>query len=300
MTGPNSADAGDDPGDRRARRGRLVAWALTALALLAVVVIAATIEAGTFAIEPRGELPSPTGVDGGDTASLSLQCPVLLADWRLFGGAIVAGGALAAVLNLRDQAGTTLFILAVPVYALWAGVCEPYPWSRPRLALGGGLGPEEIPVEELLYAILLLNVAVLIVLVTWYWYRLPPPAPGRPGGDGSDEPSGQDLAAIGGEAGEIADRIEAGMEDLDNLVYEAWHEMARRVPVRDPSTCTTGEFAEAATAAGMQPDHVDELTQLFDEVRYGDAPAAEREDRAVAVLRRIESSYAAEEGPDAN
>jgi hypothetical protein len=46
----------------------------------------------------------------------------------------------------------------------------------------------------------------------------------------------------------------------------------------------------------MQPDDVRELTDLFEEVRYGDREVtAERERRATDALRRIEESYAEEE-----
>jgi hypothetical protein len=104
--------------------------------------------------------------------------------------------------------------------------------------------------------------------------------------------SAPDVAAIGRAAGDAADRIEADA-DLANEVYRAWGEMTRLLDVPHPRSSTAGEFAEAAVDAGMAREDVDELTALFEDVRYGGAEAtAEREERALAALRRIESTYA--------
>ncbi|MFB6219563.1 MAG: DUF4129 domain-containing protein, partial [Halobacteriaceae archaeon] len=91
------------------------------------------------------------------------------------------------------------------------------------------------------------------------------------------------------------DRIEA-RADTDNEVYRAWQEMATLVGGDRPETSTPGEFADDAVAAGMDPADVEELTRLFEEVRYGDAPPTdEREQRAVRTLRAIEDAYAGAE-----
>jgi len=102
----------------------------------------------------------------------------------------------------------------------------------------------------------------------------------------------QRQAHIGSAAGDAADRIEDDAA-VENEVYRAWAEMAEPLPVDRPETSTPAEFAAAATEAGIRRDDVDELTTLFEEVRYGTADAtAEREQRAVAALRRIERHYA--------
>jgi hypothetical protein len=104
------------------------------------------------------------------------------------------------------------------------------------------------------------------------------PEPSRPDG----------IEAVGRAAGAAADRIEAGA-DADNEVYRAWREMTDRLAVPRTDATTPAEFADAAVAAGFEREDVAELTRLFEEVRYGDAPAtADREERAVAALRRIE------------
>lgn len=108
------------------------------------------------------------------------------------------------------------------------------------------------------------------------------------------EPPTPDIGAVGRAAGEAADRI-AGEADTGNEVYRAWAEMTEHLAVEGPESSTPAEFAEAAVDAGMAPDDVRELTKLFEEVRYGTVEAtADREERAVAALRRIEAGYAEE------
>ncbi|WP_224332627.1 DUF4129 domain-containing protein [Haloprofundus halobius] len=115
------------------------------------------------------------------------------------------------------------------------------------------------------------------------------------GADTDDDPT-PDIAALGQAAGRAADRIEADA-DTDNEVYRAWTEMTGLLDVDNPRTSTPEEFAAAAENAGMAHEDVRELTDLFEYVRYGDgAVTADREERAVAALRRIESTYG-EDGP---
>lgn len=106
-------------------------------------------------------------------------------------------------------------------------------------------------------------------------------------------------AAVGRAAGRAAARIEAAGTAVDNEVYRAWREMTGHLDVANPEAATPAEFADAAVAAGMDREDVAELTALFEEVRYGDAPPTEaREGRALAALRRIEAAYA--DGQDRN
>jgi hypothetical protein len=96
---------------------------------------------------------------------------------------------------------------------------------------------------------------------------------------------------IGRAAGRAADRIE-GDDDFENEVYRAWREMADALPVDRPASSTPGEFATAARDVGADDDDVAELTELFEAVRYGGREAtSDREERAVAALRRIEAAY---------
>lgn len=73
-----------------------------------------------------------------------------------------------------------------------------------------------------------------------------------------------------------------------NAVYRAWREMATRA-VDGDATVTASEVARAAVRSGLDRDAVATLTDLFEEVRYGDRAATdERERRAKAALRAIE------------
>lgn len=104
-----------------------------------------------------------------------------------------------------------------------------------------------------------------------------------------DEPSVEELGAA---AGAAADRLEARDADVDNEVYRAWREMTDLLDVEDPDTSTPGAFAEAAIAAGIDRTYVDELTRLFEEVRYGHKDPETREEDAVEIFRAIEAEYA--------
>jgi hypothetical protein len=113
--------------------------------------------------------------------------------------------------------------------------------------------------------------------------------------ESEDDPDEAALAAIGEAAGDAADRL-AGETAMENEVYRAWREMTDHLDVPNPQSSTPGEFARAATEAGMDRAHVEALTDLFREVRYGGAePTAEREERAVEALRRIEDAYAGDD-----
>ncbi|WP_135828538.1 DUF4129 domain-containing protein [Halorussus halobius] len=116
------------------------------------------------------------------------------------------------------------------------------------------------------------------------------------GDDPDPEPDGavadpEDVQAVAQAAGAAADRIESSA-DVDNEVYRAWREMTDHLDVSNPQSSTPAEFAAAAVDAGLDREDVDELTSLFEAVRYGgESPTDERERRAVEALRRIEREY---------
>jgi hypothetical protein len=113
-----------------------------------------------------------------------------------------------------------------------------------------------------------------------------------------DEETDAAVGDVAATAGAAADRIETAA-DVDNEVFRAWQEMTDHLEIPHPESSTTGEFAQAAIEAGMNRDDVLDLKGLFDEVRYGTAdPSTDREERAVAVLRRIEDAYGDEDPPD--
>jgi hypothetical protein len=151
-----------------------------------------------------------------------------------------------------------------------------------------GIPPLSLPGPALVLTALAAGVAAL-------WYRSDTDVSlERLGADDDESEVGGgdvDLTAMGQAAGAAADRIDADA-DLTNEVYRAWDEMRAHIDAPDAETTAPAEFADAAVAAGMDPDDVAELTELFAEVRYGGRDPADRADRAVAALRRIEAAYA--------
>ena len=68
--------------------------------------------------------------------------------------------------------------------------------------------------------------------------------------------------------------------------------MRGALAVARPASATPAEFATAAVAAGVAEEPVAELTEVFEQVRYGGAdPTDERERRAAAALRQIETTH---------
>lgn len=155
-------------------------------------------------------------------------------------------------------------------------------------AVGGGSGSGALPPVSTALLVIL-GIALVIAIGLLF----------RSSGDdveAAEEPAepetdAESMVAIGEAAGRAADRIEADAE-ADNEIYRAWREMTSYLDLRNPESTTPTEFAEAATGIGMEPDDVHELTDLFEAVRYGRAdPTTDREERAVAALRRIEAEY---------
>ncbi|WP_415380611.1 DUF4129 domain-containing protein [Halosimplex sp. TS25] len=106
------------------------------------------------------------------------------------------------------------------------------------------------------------------------------------------EPDQDETPAVAEAAGRAADRIDGHEGDASNAVYAAWEEMTTALQVPDPATSTPGEFADTAVAAGMDEGRVDDLTDLFERVRYGDEPVTEAHERqASETLRAIEDHY---------
>lgn len=109
-----------------------------------------------------------------------------------------------------------------------------------------------------------------------------------------EEPEPANVEAVAAAAGRAADRIEE-QSAVDNEIYRAWVEMTGHLPVDHPETSTPREFERAASDAGFDAAAVGELTDLFESVRYGsEAATAEREERAVEALRRLEDQFEGE------
>ena len=82
------------------------------------------------------------------------------------------------------------------------------------------------------------------------------------------------------------------MADVDatNDVYRAWRDLASEVDGVDLRTHTPAEVADRASERGFDQQAVRTITDLFEEVRYGQRPAtSERESRARSALDRAVS-----------
>lgn len=230
--------------------------------------------------------------------------------WLTIGGIVfwrLSSRPLAAALFL----GVTVQMAAI--YAILSGLCgrdiqevatgnaselpsEPAGQVSDQLGQSGGEAGALISSNPILTAIILLVAAgLLVALVVLYsdeardLLGVKPPATEEQRFD--EEYDAQALRMLGQTAGEAADRLdESG--DVDNEVYRAWREMTDHLEVDRPESSTPGEFATAAVAAGMDRQDVSELTDVFEEVRYGGLPpTSEAEERALAALRGIERSY---------
>jgi hypothetical protein len=306
-------------------RGRTLL--LVAVCGLAVLLTAATVASPTTGSTGVGGGSEGVGVSEGDGSPLGGGLTTGDGDaWFSFGGMCRSGGfppgllglfglviVGAAAFGLRRNgisgAIGTAVVAAIPIamfLALAAAACvtrrsdaaEDLGLLGGEASSGGaGIGGAvaSLTVPQLAASLLLLalvGAGVLAVLV------------GRrdPGEDDEedwtvpdrdvDREADYDLTGVGAAAGAAADRLEADA-DLSNEVFRAWREMTRHLRVERPESSTPAEFAAAAREAGMDPDDVGELTELFDEVRYGGRdPTDERIRRAREALRRIERTYA--------
>jgi len=323
--------------DNRATVNRNVrALAIALLCVLAVALAAATLanpqsqsgagldggddlRSGTADQDGDGE-PQESGSEqpeGGAPIRLGAACvPILTSPGFLLGGVVVLGGAF-YVLQRRD--GFAYALAVIFPLTLFFGIpyllltdCGNDPMIERDAALlpdvsnnstGGDLGGNAggQAADQLLSPTVLVGLLVAVAVVfAVLAYRASgddeaddDPVPEAETGEPEDRAA---LAAVGSAAGEAADRIE-NAADVDNEVYRAWRDMTDHVDVPDPETSTPREFATAARDAGMDAGHVDALTDLFREVRYGGAEAtSDREERAVDALRAIEDRYA--EGGD--
>lgn len=188
--------------------------------------------------------------------------------------------------------GGVLLLMVLDIDLLFEGDLSPFEGDEG----GEGPGTEEDGLQSpLIIGLLGLGLVAVLALVFLLCLR-----EGDAVVPGTDEDTGteDDTAALGTIAGRAADRIEAGEsgDAATNEVYRAWQEMTGQLDLEKPDTATPREFQARAVAAGMSAGDVRELTRLFEQVRYGgESATADREKRALQVLRRIEATYG--EGP---
>jgi hypothetical protein len=309
-------------------RERLWPVLIALLCVLALGMAAATLNRTASTGDPgagSGDEGPPEGDEGiglgqGNTSVGSgggLQIPPILADVLLLLLAVTS--TIGLYLVYRDYGvddvvvGLVLLVLGgLLIWAIWqllggpgglsiqggAGIGE---LGVPDSSGGGGGGsnPRSVDPPVAVLAIVGMVLVAGVILVARASHG-PDQDAAAPVSSGDDEEStdGTGVAAVGEAAGRAADDIE-GEVDTSNAVYRAWREMTDALDVARPETSTPAEFASAAVDAGMAREDVDELTRLFEDVRYGGAtPSAERERRAVDALRRIERTYADVDGTD--
>ncbi|WP_227134910.1 DUF4129 domain-containing protein [Halorubellus salinus] len=294
------------------RRGVVVgALAVASVALAAGAASPSTAPAG------GGGVAFGAGSDGGGGMALG---GVL---WLVVLVALVAGGGWLLVAHLRSAGGGgrrlrrrfVALVLAVAVVVAGVllvavrvfedgegpggpdGVGGPLVQGSPEsVTPTGGPGPGVV-----------LAVLVVLALLVGGWLAVRRLRGGDGGEREADEAAASDVdepddagtdvfdgTALGSAAGRAAVHLDDAESPPANDVVRAWRELAAVLPVARPETSTPREFASAATAAGVDPDAVAELTSLFEAVRYGDRdPSGERAERAVAALERVEAEYGA-------
>ena len=308
-------------------RDTLAAVLLALLAVVALGVAAATLDSavsvggGGFGGAGDGGGPSGEGDDAGLSSTPSgggiISLPLVCYEFLREPPALLAFAAVLLVLSAffyRDTGsalatGVVVGALGTPVAMLgWLlSACRPveegfqfdlgFAITGERGFLpeggGGGLGSGDgaASTPELLFALVVVAALVgsVIVLLSAGGDDEPDPGEAETGSD-EEPPEDPDLRAVGRVAGAAANRIERS--DADNEVYRAWRDMTDVLDVDRPASSTPAEFAAAAVAAGVDAEPIEELTAVFERVRYGGEEAtAERERRAAAALRRIEERH---------
>ncbi|WP_436927524.1 DUF4129 domain-containing protein [Halosimplex amylolyticum] len=300
-------------------RDKYPSLALILLAMLALSMTAATINSTVGGAENMGGFNIDTGesadqgpnrdgerVGGNDTgesvgasdSGVSLQiCIEELRSPTAIAGILLSVTALFYVVYRQFNAATTLLVgsavgpLIFGAYFLLTN-CPNFRSGSGSSGLGNpaaGSGLAQAPsIPPALIAAVLVGVLGLAVLMIVSVTRGDEQFHPVEDEEDFEAPEAADFAEA---AGRAADRIEEGNASVDNAVYRAWLEMTNLLNIPDPESIAPMDFADAAIEAGLEADDVHELTELFNEVRYGHKDAESREDRAIEILRAIEAEY---------
>lgn len=140
--------------------------------------------------------------------------------------------------------------------------------------------PSWIPIALLAAGTLVL--AAMVGAAVWWWYYP------EKHGDLTEATPAQKLAA---EAEQAVQAIEAG-EEVSDVILRTYYRMekilAEQRNLARARAMTPSEFAVALGQHGLPQGAIQELTRLFEAVRYGGAqPDTEMQSRAVKALRAI-------------
>jgi len=199
-------------------------------------------------------------------------------------------------LSTLIPAGLTWIVMFGPHALSWANApMEPPSTSvAPGLTEGGGSSSAEAvdtATQGMPALLLILGTLVTLAVVVLLLQNLlsgDDDGPAVSTGGGSDDET--DLS------GPVHVDTGTAMADVDatNDVYRAWRDLASEVDGVDLRTHTPAEVADRASERGFDQQAVRTITDLFEEVRYGQRPpTSERESRARSALDR---AFAGSEG----
>lgn len=103
--------------------------------------------------------------------------------------------------------------------------------------------------------------------------------------------------AIAEQAADTAARIRQG-NPLQGEVIRCYREMDRLLSRRrniKPTYLTAREFTDSLSELGIQTEHIQQLTELFELVRYGQRDDQSMADEALKCLDKLQSEYGAKE-----
>jgi hypothetical protein len=233
-------------------------------------------------------------------------------------GGLLAGGGLAG-LRAGRQVGVVVVVTGLVVLTLvvllYLAACDPAgellpdsPASSPSIGdegateSGSGDGSGETVVPSLSLpslAVVVLLALGLAAIAIGGWSLVRATEEDEQSRSPSPTPAEEALGAVAGETADDLDAEPTAELGLENAIYRAWAEMTAELPVDHPEASTPAEFERAAIEAGLDAEDVAELTALFETVRYGDvAPTAQREQQAIALLRRIEQTTSPDGGEE--
>lgn len=163
---------------------------------------------------------------------------------------------------------------------------------------GGGFGNSR-SLPNLVPLLTLAGMGIFLVGIGFVIYRLRNHSPDRlvdaqSHSETESRSAKRELQEVADIAGKTATRIQQ-TENVENEVYQAWYEMTQRITVPNRQSTTPAEFADYAISLGMNEEDVNDLTQLFQESRYGHRnPTGEDEQYAINLFQRIETTYSDE------
>jgi len=294
-------------------RRRHTLWGMAALGALVVLLLILASSVPQVEMEPGETLFEPgttADVEYGAGSSSNEAPPILTAVFRwtivvLMGlaCAVVAYVTIGALFNKLHRA-FFLFLLII-----FLGIFGFYQWASNREDPGQEVRQQTMEAEELpivsetapyqrpqtpapsTSTMLLVAIGIAGALTgigLWVWFKVILPRRREQALESMSE-----LAEVAETLGQVAAKIRLGA-DARASVLEAYAEMVRILSIRQPMIhkhLTPREFATALRKTGMTTQHVDELTRIFEFVRYGRRDDPHLANRAIDCLESIRTAY---------